>query len=170
MRAAPPGAGAAPGAAPAPPATAPAPPLPLPPGFGAAAQVAAQIGNAASADLGYIRIELQPADLGRVDVKLSLDHSGQVMASISADRHDTLALLQRDASSLQQALQQAGLKAGNGSLSFSLNRQGTGGGTGGEGMPRFAAPHSALDAGLAAGPMPPPPRFTARTSGLDIRV
>jgi flagellar hook-length control protein FliK len=150
--------------------TAPRTPPPLP-NLSAAAQVAVQIGDAATAGLGYIRIQLQPAELGRVDVKLSLDHNGQVMAAISADRHDTLALLQHDAPALQHALQQAGLKADSGSLNFSLNRQNTGSGGGGSGdtTPRFIAPSG----GSEPAPMPVgilPANFGSRTSGLDIRV
>ncbi len=147
--------------------TAPRPPPPIP-SLGVAAQVAVQIGNAATAGLGYIRIQLQPAELGRVDVKLSLDHNGQVMASISADRHDTLALLQHDAPALQQALQQAGLKADSGSLNFSLNQQNSGSGWGGGTTPRFTTPRAVTEPALAPiGALPP---IVGRTSGLDIRV
>ena len=49
------------------------------------------------------------ADLGAVDVKLNINHDGRVTMVVSADRSDTLNLLKQDASSLTQALRDAGL-------------------------------------------------------------
>jgi flagellar hook-length control protein FliK len=68
------------------------------------------------------QIRLDPAELGRVDVKLAIDASGAVSAHLSAERPDTLNLLRRDASTLNQALTQAGLDGGKTNLQFSLSQ------------------------------------------------
>ena len=87
-------------------------------------QVAVQITKAATDGLDKINIQLKPESLGRIDVQLQVAHNGQVNAVIAADRQDTLDLLRRDAGSLQQALNNAGLRADSGSLSFNLSNQG----------------------------------------------
>ncbi|MBN9064001.1 MAG: flagellar hook-length control protein FliK [Rhizobiales bacterium] len=56
------------------------------------------------------QIRLDPDHLGRVDVKLTIAEDGRVAASLTADRVDTLALLQRDARTLERAFDQAGDK------------------------------------------------------------
>ncbi|MBY0257831.1 MAG: flagellar hook-length control protein FliK [Methylobacterium sp.] len=79
-------------------------------------------------------IRLDPKDLGRIEVNLAIDkETGAVQASLVVDRPETLALLQRDAGNLQQALTQAGLDAPDGSISLSLRGDGTGGGADGQG-------------------------------------
>ena len=87
-------------------------------------QVAVQITKAATDGLDKINIQLKPESLGRIDVQLQVAHNGQVNAVIAADRQDTLDLLRRDAGTLQQALNDAGLRADSGSLSFNLSNQG----------------------------------------------
>jgi flagellar hook-length control protein FliK len=115
--------------APAPAAAAPAsvpatPALPLVP-HSVAQQVAISLSQAAKTGDDHIQIQLQPADLGAIDVKLNVGHDGRVMAVLSADRSDTLNLLRQDASSLTQALRDAGLQADNSSLSFNLRGGGS---------------------------------------------
>ncbi|MBL8705435.1 MAG: flagellar hook-length control protein FliK, partial [Rhodospirillales bacterium] len=64
--------------------------------------------------------------LGRIDVKLEVGEDGRVTAQVRAEKPETLELLQRDARGLERALQEAGLRADSGSLSFGLrgeNRQ-----------------------------------------------
>ncbi|MFL9827027.1 flagellar hook-length control protein FliK [Rhodoplanes sp. SY1] len=68
-------------------------------------------------------IRLDPPDLGRVHVKLEVDGNGTVVPRITADRADTLELLRRDAGQLERALQDAGLKADQGAMQFSLRDQ-----------------------------------------------
>jgi flagellar hook-length control protein FliK len=84
-------------------------------------QVAVQIHRAASLGMDRITIQLKPASLGRIGIQLEVGHDGRVTAVISADRPETLELLQRDARSLERALEQAGLRTDSGSLSFNLN-------------------------------------------------
>lgn len=88
-------------------------------------QVAVRIATLAKSGMDMIRIQLEPADLGRVDVRLQMA-GGEVTAIVTADRQETLDLLQRDSRSLQQALQDAGLKTSGEGLSFSLRDDGKG--------------------------------------------
>jgi hypothetical protein len=83
-------------------------------------QVAVTLRQAVREGSDHIQIQLQPADLGAVEVKLNINHDGRVTMVVSADRSDTLNLLQQDASGLAQALRDAGLQADNSSLSFNL--------------------------------------------------
>jgi flagellar hook-length control protein FliK len=76
-------------------------------------------------------IRLDPPELGRVEVRLSIDASGKTEAHMTADQQDTLNLLQKDSSSLTQALRDAGLDVSNSGLNFSLRGQGQNDGQGG---------------------------------------
>jgi len=64
-------------------------------------------------------IRLDPPELGRIEVRLEVAEGGRSHAQLSADRPQTLELLQRDARMLERALRDAGLDLGGG-LSFSL--------------------------------------------------
>lgn len=133
-------------------------------------QVAVRIASAVRQGVDRISVQLEPQDLGRVDIKLDVSKDGRVHATISADRHDTLDLLQRDSRTLERTLQQAGLKADSDSLNFNLrgdgqDRQqaGTNGGSGGPVVPTaFADDEPIADAALY--------RSVNSTSALDIRV
>ncbi len=92
-------------------------------------QVAVHIRKAVGAGEDRIRIRLHPAELGQIDVKLKLGADGLVKAIVWVEKPETFDLLQKDARSLERALQEAGLKTDSGSLSFHLrgeNHQGTG--------------------------------------------
>jgi flagellar hook-length control protein FliK len=67
-----------------------------------------------------------PPELGRIEVRLAVDRDGHTTTSLIADHSDTLDLLRRDASGLERALQDAGLKTADNSLQFSLRDQSTG--------------------------------------------
>ncbi|GEO98769.1 flagellar hook-length control protein FliK [Methylobacterium haplocladii] len=96
---------------------APAAPAPTPVPLGA---VPMTIGLRALGASNRFEIRLDPKELGRIDVSIDIDkESGTVGARLVVDRPETLALLQRDASSLQQALAQTGLDASAG-ISLSL--------------------------------------------------
>ncbi|HYD70021.1 flagellar hook-length control protein FliK, partial [Azospirillum sp.] len=69
-------------------------------------------------------INLRPDELGRIEIKLEFQQEGRVQVVIAVDKPQTLELLQRDARSLEKALQDAGVKADSGSLSFSLRGDG----------------------------------------------
>jgi flagellar hook-length control protein FliK len=67
-------------------------------------------------------IHLHPAELGKVEVKMEINDRGEIKAKLSVERVETLALLQRDSSSLQRSLEQAGFKTSSDSLQFSLSQ------------------------------------------------
>ncbi len=131
------------------------------------------IGLRALAGSSEFQIRLDPAELGRIEVKLAIDKAkGTVATHLTVDRPDTLALLQRDAGQLQQALAQAGLDPGASGINLSLRGDGgqqaggRGGGTGGE--PGAGSPWSADRMEAVQDPIP-----TQRLrgyGGLDIRI
>ncbi|WP_279358651.1 flagellar hook-length control protein FliK [Methylobacterium indicum] len=82
------------------------------------------VGMRALSGTNHFEIRLDPIELGRIDVRLDIDREHGVKAHLVVERPETLALLQRDAGSLQQALAQAGLNPGDGALSFSLRDEG----------------------------------------------
>lgn len=86
----------------------------------ASEMVSVHIGRMAETKTGHMRIQLRPVELGAVEVKLDFGKDGTVHASVVADRADTLDLLQKDARSLEKALNDAGFRTGNEGLSFNL--------------------------------------------------
>ena len=83
---------------------------------GLAVAIAAQ----AQAGKSRFEIRLDPPELGRIHVRLDIDRDGNVASRLVVERQDTLDLLRRDASQLERALQQAGLKTSDNALEFSL--------------------------------------------------
>lgn len=71
----------------------------------------------------HFDIRLDPPELGRVEVKLSIDDAGKAQANLAVEKPHTLELLQRDRSTLERALRDAGLDLTGGSLNFSLKGQ-----------------------------------------------
>lgn len=141
--------------------------IPVPP----VNQVAVQIATAARNGVERISLQLDPAELGRIDVSLDIAEDGHVTARVTADRPETLDMLQRDSRGLEKALQDAGLKMGGDSLSFDLREQG-------ERQPSLAedsgrGPAGRNDeGGLAAdsGAMDAAFRHLDSSRALDIRV
>ena len=88
--------------------------------------VAIDIAGKALAGKNRFEIRLDPPELGRVEVHLDVHKDGRITSHVIADRKDTLDLLQRDASGLQRALQDAGLKTADNGLQFSLRDQSSG--------------------------------------------
>ena len=107
-----------------------APAAPPPPTTQAAAVplagVAIQIASVVQAGTYHFEIRLDPPELGRIEVRLAVDRDGHTTTSLIADRSDTLDLLRRDASGLERALHDAGLKTADNSLQFCLRDQSTG--------------------------------------------
>lgn len=85
--------------------------------------VAVEIASKASEGKNRFEIRLDPPELGRIDVRLDVDKNGHVTSRLIVDRQDTLDLLRRDASGLERALQDAGLKTSDNGLQFSLRDQ-----------------------------------------------
>ncbi|MEX2455245.1 MAG: flagellar hook-length control protein FliK, partial [Rhodospirillaceae bacterium] len=89
-----------------------------------AGQVALQISRAVEQGSDRLTVHLKPAELGKVTIELDVGPDRRVTAVISAERSETLDLLQRDARSLERALNDAGLRTGAGSLEFGLQGNG----------------------------------------------
>jgi flagellar hook-length control protein FliK len=83
-------------------------------------QVALQITKALDQDRTEIRIRLDPPELGDVDIHLQF-RDLRLTATVSAERSDTLDLLQRDARTLTRALREAGVELADSDLSFAYN-------------------------------------------------
>ena len=77
----------------------------------------------ALAGKNHFEIRLDPPELGRIEVRIDVDRDGHVTSRLIADRSDTLDLLRRDATGLERALQDAGLKTADNGLQFSLRDQ-----------------------------------------------
>jgi chemotaxis protein MotD len=127
------------------------------------------IAGKALAGSNHFDIRLDPPELGRIEVRLKVDRDGQISSHLIADRADTLALLRRDQTGLERALQDAGLKTSNDGLQFSLRDQS------GNGQPdgRPAAPNLLVQDN--SNPTPDLlPRgymgYAARAGGIDIHV
>ncbi|MGU3540317.1 flagellar hook-length control protein FliK [Methylobacterium sp. A54F] len=141
------------------------PPVPL-------GQVPMTIGLRSLAGSSQFEIRLDPADLGRIDVKLDIDKErGTVMTHLVVERIETLAMLQRDAGSLQQALTQAGLDPSEGGINLSLRGDGAGGQGSAErdAQPR-SAPRSFQDPDTRTTLDAAPLRTLRSLGGLDIRI
>jgi flagellar hook-length control protein FliK len=121
-------------------------------------------------------IRLDPPELGAIDVRLEVDRDGQVTTHMTAERADTLQLLQNQQPQLEQALNQAGLKTGDNGLQFSLRDQSMSGqnqsfggqnnGSGSQSTAHLVIPDADLRPIAAA-------QIYARAglgSGLDIRI
>lgn len=91
---------------------------PPPPPALAGEQVSVHIQNAVRSGADRIHIRLHPAELGRVEVKLDIGHDRAVTAIVTTEKPEAAELLSRDARILQRALEDAGLRADTGSLSF----------------------------------------------------
>ena len=89
-----------------------------------------------------IKIQLRPDQLGKVNVQLEIAKDGAVKVLVLVDKVETLELLQRDSRGLERSLHDAGLKTGNGSLTFALNDQGqSGSGQSSQGQNDGGKPH-----------------------------
>lgn len=86
----------------------------------ASEMVSVQFGHMAATKTDRMTIQLRPVELGAVEVKLDFRADGTVQASVVAERPETLDLLQKDARSLEKALNDAGFRTGDEGLSFNL--------------------------------------------------
>jgi flagellar hook-length control protein FliK len=136
------------------------------------AGLAVEIAARAQTGKNRFEIRLDPPELGRINVRLDLDHDGNVTSHLVVDRAETLDLLRRDASNLERALQQAGLKTSDNGLQFSLRDQSFSGrdnsGQTTADMARLIVPDDQI------APIEPTQRSYGRLAGLgggvDIRV
>lgn len=88
--------------------------------------IAYQMQRNAAAKVDSFTLQLKPADLGRLDVELKFHRDGSVKAHLTAERPETLAMLQKDSAHLERILQQAGFDTNDETLSFDLRQQNQG--------------------------------------------
>jgi flagellar hook-length control protein FliK len=137
--------------------------------------VPVEIGLKSLAGVNHFEIRLDPAELGRIEVRLDIDEDGGVKAQLTVDRVETLALLQRDARSLERAFEQAGLKPTDGSVDLSLRdgRDGQGRHENG-GEPRREStsrtPEGSRDKADAVPAEARPARWWRGAAGVDVRI
>jgi len=89
--------------------------------------LAVHIAQQAQAGAKRFDIRLDPPELGRLEIRLDVARDGRATTHLVVERAETLDLLQRDARSLERALQSAGLDTSKDGLTFSLKDQQTGG-------------------------------------------
>jgi flagellar hook-length control protein FliK len=134
-----------------------------------------EIGLKSLAGINRFEIRLDPVELGRIDVRLDIDDTGEVKAQLVVDRVETLALLQRDARTLERAFEQAGLKPSEGGVDISL-RDPSGDGRGGNqsredrGRPSPARPDGTAPSDGAEAPTAPKRMLWRGASGVDLRI
>jgi flagellar hook-length control protein FliK len=133
-------------------------------------QIAFQIAHAVHEGNDRLVVQLRPHSLGRIRIELEVGPDNRVIAVIGVERQETLDLMQRDARGLERALNDAGLKADTGSLSFNLRSDGDHRGNGNtDGVSR---PLTVAD--IEEAPAPPPQIYRvygrAMADGVDIRV
>ena len=134
-----------------------------------------EIGLKSLAGVNRFEIRLDPAELGRIDVRLDIGDGGEVKAHLVVDRVETLALLQRDAKTLERAFEQAGLKPSEGGIDLSLrdpsgDRRGGDQPQGDRGQPPAGRPDG-IAAPEAHEPVVAPRRISWRsTGGVDLRI
>lgn len=142
-----------------------------------AEQIAVKIRQAIGDGSDKINIKLNPHELGRVEVRLELAKDGGIVATVLAERQETLDLLQKDARGLERALNDAGLRTDSASLTFGL--RGDGQKTVDGGRDRRNAPqgrddrmNSKLEFGEDTGPHKAGNygRTSRTDGGVDIRV
>ena len=132
---------------------------------GLAVEIAAQ----ARAGKNRFEIRLDPPELGRIDVRLDVDREGNVTSRLVIERADTYDLLRRDASTLERALQNAGLKTSDNALEFSLRDQGSARRDEQNETSRNAA-HVIVNDEFAGDAVNPYGRLIGLGTGVDIRV
>jgi len=78
-------------------------------------------------DMQTYRLQLDPPEMGRLDIQLEMvEQTGQMKAVISAEKPETLGLLQRDMHVLLKAMQDAGFEnMSNQDFTFNLSQDGS---------------------------------------------
>jgi flagellar hook-length control protein FliK len=134
--------------------------------------IALQLARNLQKGVNRFDIRLDPAEMGRIDVRMEVKKDGNVAAHMIVERPETLDLLRRDATALQQALNDAGLQADADSLNFSLRDDN--GGSNGQNFSAQAQNSSGLSNFSTASDEPVlSPVYNINLSangGIDIRV
>ncbi len=86
-------------------------------------QIKVNITKSAIKGVDTIDIQLKPEDLGKVQIKMYIGKDGKVQAEIVASRAETADMLQKDASSLSKAFNDAGYDTDAKSFTFSFQNE-----------------------------------------------
>ncbi len=132
-------------------------------------QLSQHLSRAAALGKDRISLQLNPSELGRVDIKLEFGQDQSMRAVISADRPETLDLLQRDARALERALQDAGVKLDNNALNFAHREDQQAGGQLNQGSAETSST-AASEAGEQDGDVEISTQSQARTSAWQGAV
>lgn len=144
-------------------------PPPSPPAARQVASVAVALAFAPGPSNGF-SLSLEPAALGRVEVRVQRDGDSHSVR-VTAERPETLALLQRDRHELDRGLAEAGLRVDPAGISFSLDTPDQGaGGFGGDSAPghRGSSPGGAARLPVPEREASPPPRVLRSLLDLNI--
>ncbi len=90
------------------------------------------IAKAVDGGADRININLRPNNMGRIDVQIDMQQKGAVVI-VNVEKQETLDMLQADASSLQQALENTGMEL-QGEMQFNLQENTSGGYDQGQGQ------------------------------------
>lgn len=85
-------------------------------------QVQMSIKHGLNSGIDRMIVMLEPADLGRVEIRMEVQ-DGRAQVMVTADKNETLDLLQRDARGLERALAEAGIQADANGMEFQLGGQ-----------------------------------------------
>jgi flagellar hook-length control protein FliK len=91
-----------------------------------AKDIAVQIAKHVADGVNKFEIRISPPELGRIEVKLEITDGGKVSAHLVAEKSETLDLLQKDRSTLEKALAEAGLDVDQDALNFSMKEESDG--------------------------------------------
>ena len=86
-------------------------------------QIKVNITKSAVRGVDTIDIQLKPEDLGKVQVKMHIAKDGKIQAEIITSRAETAELLQKDASLLSKAFNDAGYNTDDKSFTFSFQNE-----------------------------------------------
>lgn len=135
--------------------------------------LAVEIATRAKGGATRFDIRLDPAELGRIDVRIDVDRHGQVTSHLTVEKPETLQMLRQDQTQLQRALDDAGLKTGDGGLQFSLRDQSS---SGQQGQQQESGRRSQRLV-ISQDELPPTPvasrgygRMLGASGGVDIRI
>lgn len=113
-------------------------------------------------DGGEMRLRLQPPDLGELDLRLVVEQGNKLSLTVTAERADLAAMLQKHLDELKQTLQASGLEV----TDAQVHTRGDGDRAAERGFAQHGRRHGADDTTDAA-PEPPARRWV-RAEGLDF--
>ena len=86
-------------------------------------QIKVNITKSAVKGVDTIDIQLKPEDLGKIQIKMQISKDGKLQAEIISSRPETADLLQKEASNLAKAFNDAGFETDERSFNFSFQKE-----------------------------------------------